>query len=154
MEYGAECHISKRPYTKFRWRPGSDARYKSTIVCQEVAKAKNVCQVCLLDLTHNLPVQVRDQMTNATVEDIPESDVGVEYQLALKESRGELGAQFKGVADADNHNLARLSRPAPYYKVRPPPLHPRGCAVDAPVLGSTRLHALLTYVHHHAHVHS
>jgi hypothetical protein len=45
MEYGGECHISGRPYTKFRWRPGSDARYKSTIICQEVAKAKNVCQV-------------------------------------------------------------------------------------------------------------
>jgi hypothetical protein len=29
----------------FRWRPGSDARYKKTIICQEVAKAKNVCQV-------------------------------------------------------------------------------------------------------------
>ncbi len=45
IEYGGECHISGRPYTKFRWRPGSDARYKSTIICQEVAKAKNVCQV-------------------------------------------------------------------------------------------------------------
>lgn len=29
----------------FRWRPGNDARYKKTIICQEVAKAKNVCQV-------------------------------------------------------------------------------------------------------------
>ncbi len=73
MEYGGECHISGRPYTVFRWRPGNDARYvyefdreqtlliqlvtacpgsllsrcryKKTIICQEVAKAKNVCQV-------------------------------------------------------------------------------------------------------------
>ena len=29
----------------FRWKPGNEARYKKTIVCQEVAKAKNVCQV-------------------------------------------------------------------------------------------------------------
>ena len=118
MEYGAECHISKRPYTKFRWRPGSDARYKSTIICQEVARAKNVCQVCLLDLKHNLPVQVRDQMTNAVVEDIPESEVGLEYQLALKQSRGELGAQFQDKELAENDNLARLTRTTPYYKVR------------------------------------
>ena len=45
MEYGGQCHISNRPYTVFRWKPGNDARYKKTIVCQEVAKAKNVCQV-------------------------------------------------------------------------------------------------------------
>jgi pre-mRNA-splicing factor RBM22/SLT11 len=42
---GGACHISGRPYTVFRWRPGNDARYKKTIICQEVAKAKNVCQV-------------------------------------------------------------------------------------------------------------
>jgi hypothetical protein len=45
IEYGGQCHISNRPYTVFRWKPGNDARYKKTIVCQEVAKAKNVCQV-------------------------------------------------------------------------------------------------------------
>lgn len=45
IEYGGQCHISNRPYTVFRWRPGNDARYKKTIICQEVAKAKNVCQV-------------------------------------------------------------------------------------------------------------
>ena len=33
-------------------------RYKKTVICQEVAKAKNVCQVCLLDLEYGLPVQV------------------------------------------------------------------------------------------------
>jgi pre-mRNA-splicing factor RBM22/SLT11 len=46
IEYGGQCHISGRPYTVFRWRPGNEARYKKTIICQEVAKAKNVCQVC------------------------------------------------------------------------------------------------------------
>jgi hypothetical protein len=45
IEFGGTCHISGRPYTVFRWRPGSDARYKKTIICQEVAKSKNVCQV-------------------------------------------------------------------------------------------------------------
>lgn len=45
IEFGGQCHISNRPYTVFRWRPGNDARYKKTIICQEVAKAKNVCQV-------------------------------------------------------------------------------------------------------------
>jgi pre-mRNA-splicing factor RBM22/SLT11 len=63
-----ECHISGRPFTVFRWRPGQDARcvrlrvarggaalsahhpcgacsFKKTVICREVALAKNVCQV-------------------------------------------------------------------------------------------------------------
>ena len=44
--YGSECAISGRPFTVFRWKPGSEARYKKTVVCREVALAKNVCQVC------------------------------------------------------------------------------------------------------------
>ena len=26
IEFGGTCHISERPYTVFRWRPGSEAR--------------------------------------------------------------------------------------------------------------------------------
>jgi len=26
IEFGGECHISGRPYTVFRWKPGADAR--------------------------------------------------------------------------------------------------------------------------------
>ena len=66
--YGMECHISGRPFTVFRWRPGQDARcvrvraaskrrrcaerqpvsrrsFKKTVICREVALAKYVCQV-------------------------------------------------------------------------------------------------------------
>lgn len=44
----------------FRWKPGNDARYKKTVISRDMALAKNVCQVCLLDLDTGLPVQVRD----------------------------------------------------------------------------------------------
>ena len=27
IEFGGECHISGRPYTVFRWKPGAEARY-------------------------------------------------------------------------------------------------------------------------------
>merc|ERR1712199_101539 len=30
---GGTCHISRRPYTVFRWKAGSDARYKKTMKC-------------------------------------------------------------------------------------------------------------------------
>jgi pre-mRNA-splicing factor RBM22/SLT11 len=90
IEYGGQCHISGRPYTVFRWRPGKDARYKKTIICQEVAKAKNVCQVCLNDLDYNLPVQVRDQALGLSQEDnaLPESVAGREYALNKLEEEG------------------------------------------------------------------
>jgi len=65
MPNSRECKISGRPYTAFRWKPGSEARYKETIVAAEVAIAKNVCQVCLMDMEYNLPVAVRDQLTGA-----------------------------------------------------------------------------------------
>lgn len=63
MPNSRECKISGRPYTAFRWQPGSEARYKETIVAAEVAIAKNVCQACLMDMEYNLPVAVRDKLS-------------------------------------------------------------------------------------------
>lgn len=117
IEYGGECHISGRPYTKFRWRPGSDARYKSTIICQEVAKAKNVCQVCLLDLDYNLPVQVRDQAlaeAGEVIENLPQSDAGKEYALNRMQQEGTTESSFAKAAG--NDTILRLQRTTPYYK--------------------------------------
>lgn len=114
VQFGGECHISGRPYTVFRWRPGNDARYKKTIVCQEVAKAKNVCQVCLLDLDYNLPVQVRDQALQIVDEDLPESDANKEYALKRMAEEGELGAQYNEAKP--NDLILKLQRTTPYYK--------------------------------------
>ena len=52
MPNSRECKISGRPYTAFRWQPGSEARYKETIIAAEVAIAKNVCQTCLMHGVH------------------------------------------------------------------------------------------------------
>lgn len=78
--FDKECKICTRPFTVFRWRPGRDARYKKTEVCQTCSKLKNVCQVCLLDLEYGLPVQVRDTALGInTSESIPKSDVNREF---------------------------------------------------------------------------
>lgn len=114
MEYGGTCNISGRPYTVFRWRPGNDARYKKTIICQEVAKAKNVCQVCLLDLDYNLPVQVRDKALGLE-DDLPDSVAGKEFALNRLEESGEL-ERGKFNAAGSNDLLNKLQRDAPYYK--------------------------------------
>lgn len=78
--YDKECKICTRPFTVFRWRPGRDARYKKSEICQTCSKLKNVCQVCLLDLEYGLPVQVRDTALSINSNDsIPKSDVNREY---------------------------------------------------------------------------
>lgn len=72
-------------------------RYKKTIICQEVAKAKNVCQVCLLDLDYSIPVQARDAALGVEDEVLPESDVGKEYKLKELENAGTLDSSFSKV---------------------------------------------------------
>ncbi|TQD83265.1 hypothetical protein C1H46_031187 [Malus baccata] len=57
-DYDKECKICTRPFIVFRWRPGRDARFKKSEICQMCSKLKNVCQVCLLDLEYGLPVQI------------------------------------------------------------------------------------------------
>ena len=69
-------------------------RYKATIICQEVAKAKNVCQVCLLDLEYGIPVQARDTALGIEDESLPESDVGKEFRLKEMENAGLLESSF------------------------------------------------------------
>lgn len=77
-KYGAECKICQRPFTTYRWNPGAKMRYKKTEVCQTCARAKNVCQTCLLDLEYGLPVQVRDSVL-AIKQDLPKDEVNREY---------------------------------------------------------------------------
>ena len=72
-------------------------RYKATIICQEVAKAKNVCQVCLLDLEYGIPVQARDTALGIEDESLPESDVGKEFRLKEMENAGLLESSFSKV---------------------------------------------------------
>lgn len=85
------------------------------MICQEVAKAKNVCQVCLLDLEYGLPVQVRDAALGVKAEDEPQSDVGKEYKLQLQEAEGSTSSSF--ATTRPNELLQKLHRPTPYYKV-------------------------------------
>ena len=73
--FNKECKICFRPFTVFRWKAGTKARYKKTEICQTCAKAKNVCQTCLLDLEYGLPVEVRDKfMENANKLKIPKDE--------------------------------------------------------------------------------
>ena len=133
MPNGAQCKISERPYTMFKWRAGRGGRYKTTIICYEVAKAKNVCQACLSDMEYGLPVAVRDKVLAQALKDggegatealaIPESQVGQAYyfnQIAAQQSQdaatgrlvpyGQLDAGSSAYGRAASNKLLKLAR--------------------------------------------
>ena len=76
----------------------------------------SVLQVCLFDLDYGLPVQVRDTALGIEKEDIPESDVGKEFQLNEQIQRGQTESAFGG-GGRPNDMLMQLARTTPYYKV-------------------------------------
>lgn len=120
-------------------------RYKKTEICQTCAKAKNVCQTCLLDLQFGLPTQVRDTalgMKNAA----PTSAINREYYAqnrtsacptrdlpvnlltrclipAVEGKEAASGAINFGKADSAGKDLLkRLARNDPGYKRNRPHL--------------------------------
>jgi len=118
QEYGRECGICTRPFTVFRWNPGSGARYKSTVVCQTCSKIKNVCQTCLLDLEYGLPTQVRDTALGIKGE-APSSDINREYYAQNMESKMADNKAFLETGrahSAGKEMLKKLARTDPYYK--------------------------------------
>jgi len=120
-KFGKECKICTRPFTIFRWCPGSKMRFKKTEVCQTCAKMKNVCQTCMLDLEYGLPVQVRDHALKMA-EQMPQSAVNREYflqnqdaELAKRDDNGPGGALGK-MNSMKHELLTKLARTTPYYK--------------------------------------
>ncbi|KAL3700426.1 hypothetical protein R1sor_018448 [Riccia sorocarpa] len=117
--FDKECKICTRPFTVFRWRPGRDARYKKSEVCQTCSKLKNVCQVCLLDLEYGLPVQVRDTALGINTSDvIPKSDVNREYFAEEQDRKARAGLDYESSYGKarPNDTILKLQRTTPYYK--------------------------------------
>jgi len=118
QEYGRSCGTCARPFTVFRWNPGTGMRYKTTVICQTCAKVKNVCQTCLLDLEYGLPTQVRDTAL-ALQNEAPTSDINREYNAQNMEGKldGNKSLLDSGRAQsAGKEMLKQLARTDPYYK--------------------------------------
>ncbi|KAJ4433666.1 RNA binding motif protein 22, partial [Periplaneta americana] len=118
--YGKECKICSRPFTVFRWCPGSRMRFKKTEVCQTCSRLKNVCQTCLLDLEYGLPIQVRDAALRIK-DDLPRSDVNKEFYIQnMDKELGKIDATTPagavGKSQAASDLLMKLARTSPYYK--------------------------------------
>ncbi|TFK55092.1 hypothetical protein OE88DRAFT_1674668 [Heliocybe sulcata] len=118
QEFGRSCGTCARPFTVFRWNPGTGMRFKTTVICQTCAKIKNVCQTCLLDLEYGLPTQVRDTAL-ALQNEAPTSDINREYYAQNMEGKleGNKSLLDSGRAQAAGKEmLKQLARTDPYYK--------------------------------------
>lgn len=121
-ECGRGCKVCERPFTMFRWRPGgSGMRPKKTEICVTCARAKNVCQTCILDLSYNLPVQVRDVAMASHLRQLqsaPSSTAVLEYTANATEkalTEGKIDQAYQAPL-ANNALVQRLNRPQPRYE--------------------------------------
>ncbi|KAJ3492362.1 hypothetical protein NLI96_g10 [Meripilus lineatus] len=124
QEYGRSCGTCARPFTVFRWNPGTGMRFKTTVICQTCAKIKNVCQTCLLDLEYGLPTQVRDTAL-ALQNEAPTSEINREYYAQNMEGKLEGNKSLLDAgraSSAGKEMLKQLARTDPYYKRNRPHL--------------------------------
>ncbi|WOH09635.1 hypothetical protein DCAR_0729093 [Daucus carota subsp. sativus] len=122
--YSNGCKICSRPFVVFRWRPGRDARFKKTEICQTCSTLKNSCQVCILDLQYGLPVQVIDTALSINSSGfIPKSDVNREYFAEEHDRRARAGLDYESSYGkvCPNDTILKLQRTTPYYKRNLPP---------------------------------
>lgn len=112
--YGTSCKVCERPFTSFRWRPsGEGMRAKKTEICQTCARAKNVCQTCLLDLEYGLPVQVRDASLatrDRQLTIIPKSEGTLEYTASQTEKAIQTGKIDEVYKNGKVNNIAEISK--------------------------------------------
>ena len=92
------CKISNRGFQSFRWRAGPGGRWKETMIEYTVAKDKNLCQACLVDMTFGVPAGVRDALLAAGVDPTAQSsavtsDPNAAYYWAQKDAANASAAQ-------------------------------------------------------------
>eukprot|EP00033_Pygsuia_biforma_P001259 GCRY01001425.1.p1 GENE.GCRY01001425.1~~GCRY01001425.1.p1 ORF type:complete len:271 (+),score=24.30 GCRY01001425.1:203-1015(+) len=110
--YDKECHVCAKPYTMFRWKPGGRGmRYKQTVICQNCAKMKNICQVCMFDLKYGLPTGVIDHELGVAASEMPRSEVSRSFLSQQAENKP---SQYQGIKPTEN--MLRLTRSQPYYE--------------------------------------
>nr|GMC64292.1 zinc finger CCCH domain-containing protein 49-like [Ipomoea batatas] len=115
-DYDKECKICSRAFTVFRWRPGRDARYKKTEICQTCSKLKNVCHLNVCHLEYGLPVQVRDTALSINSNDaIPKREYfAEEHERRARAGIDDYESSYGKVRP--NDTILKLQRTTPYYK--------------------------------------
>lgn len=113
---GKECKICQRPFTIFKWKAGTQGRFKKTEVCQSCSKLKNVCQTCLFDLQYNLPVEIRDKFLGEKKIGVPTVEANRDYWAQLASSNIDNLALPYAKDDTTNPILEKIAKTKPYYE--------------------------------------
>ncbi|CBQ68086.1 related to Cell cycle control protein cwf5 [Sporisorium reilianum SRZ2] len=129
---GKICKVCTRPFTVFRWNPGAGSRFKKTEICTTCAKAKNVCQTCILDLQYGLPVQVRDAALGVKTS-TPTSDKVKKYTADVMERQLEGATSSVGSSSRAGQELLRKAarKEIEYKRDRPAASSQKLCSAFA-----------------------
>ena len=84
-----QCRICDRSFDSFQWKPKS-----TTEICPTCCKLKNACQVCLMDISYLLPVQVVQSVMQVE-NDLPTTDVNKQYHLEQLRKQLKKGAYYR-----------------------------------------------------------
>lgn len=125
--HGKKCQICEIPFTVFAWQAGTKGRWKKVEICQNCAKTKNVCQVCIFDLQYGLPVKLRDKIiresggggsSNAVVVP-PQSDANLSWftqSQARAIENGTHAAAHSNIPTEAAIKLQKMARMEPRYE--------------------------------------
>jgi pre-mRNA-splicing factor RBM22/SLT11 len=123
--YGKACKICETPFTVFAWQAGTTGRLKKVEICQNCARTKNVCQVCIFDLQYGLPVKLRDKMLaehGSSIVAVPQSDANLSWQKAQQARAIEQGVSGVVPGMAAHLKLQSIARMQPRYERNLPKL--------------------------------
>jgi pre-mRNA-splicing factor RBM22/SLT11 len=126
--HGKTCKICETPFTVFAWQAGTKGRWKRVEICQNCARTKNVCQVCIFDLQYGLPVGLRDKVlaehgSSHAIAAVPQSDANRSWYRQQEARALEQGQGGMAVPGAAAHaKLQSMARMAPRYERNLPKL--------------------------------
>ena len=106
-----QCRVCDRSFDAFHWKPSS-----TTEVCPTCAKLKGCCQVCLMDMTYLLPVQVVQSVMQVENE-LPTTEVNKQYYLEQLRKQLKKGAYYRPKPSIEQDKILKDLSKAHKYKL-------------------------------------
>eukprot|EP00835_Amoeboradix_gromovi_P007111 NODE_1068_length_1514_cov_0.063604.p1 type:complete len:285 gc:universal NODE_1068_length_1514_cov_0.063604:436-1290(+) len=106
-----QCRVCDRSFDGFHWKPKS-----TTEICPTCSKLKNCCQVCLMDMTFLLPVQVIQSVMQVE-NDLPTTEVNKQYYLEQLRNQLKKGAYYRPKPSAEQDKLLKELSKAHKHKL-------------------------------------
>ena len=112
--YGSDCKVCLKPYCTYRWWPSADSRVRQTVLCYTCAKAKNLCQGCILDVDYSIPVSIRNSILNVKNE-TPKQHANREFLLASTARSVLNQSSFAELGNFDDETIQKMNNAGTQY---------------------------------------